>query len=63
MFACHSVHEHADDVSCLHEPGVQRHGNTYVDRQVGKSIKMLGMSVLIGRTFLGPMPSTEYKYI
>ncbi len=39
----------------------------YVDRQVGKSIKMLRMSVLIGRTFLGPTPSTEYintyKYI
>ncbi len=69
MFACHSrclhhglhsICERADDVSCLREQGVQRYANTHVDRQVGKSIKMLGMSVLIGRTFLGPTPSTEY---
>ncbi len=51
----HSVRDRADDVSCLREPGAQRYANTYVDRQVGKS-----MSVLIGRTFLGPTPSTEY---
>ncbi len=76
MFACHSRHlpaslhsirECADDVSCLREQGAQRYANTYVDRQVGKSIKMLRTSILIGRTFLGPTPSTEYintaKYI
>ncbi len=61
------MRECADDVSCLREQGVQRYPNTYFDRQVGKSIKMLGPSVLIGRTFLGPTPSTEYintdKYI
>ncbi len=58
----HSVREHADDddVSCLCEQGAQKYANTYVDRQVGKSIKMLGTSVLIGRTFLGPKPSTVY---
>ncbi len=60
----HSVREHADDdVSCLREQGAQR----YADRQVGKTFKTLGPSVLIGRTFLGPTPSTEYintdKYI
>ncbi len=49
-----------DDVSCLYEQGVQRYANTYVDRKIGKTIKMLEPSVLIGRTFLGPMPSTEY---
>uniref|UniRef100_A0A673GQY1 Pre-rRNA-processing protein TSR2 homolog n=1 Tax=Sinocyclocheilus rhinocerous TaxID=307959 RepID=A0A673GQY1_9TELE len=63
----HSVRERADDVSCLREPGAQRYANTYVDRQVGKPIKMLGPSILIGRTFLDPTPSTEYinayKYI
>ncbi len=59
--------ERADDVSCLREQGAQRYANTYVDRQVEKTIKMLGPSVLIGRTFLCPAPSTEYintdKYI
>ncbi len=59
--------EHADDVSCLREQGAQRYANTYVDRQVEKTIKTLGPSVLIGRTFLDPTPSTEYintdKYI
>ncbi len=60
------MHERtADDVSCLHEQGAQRYAN--IDRQVGKPIKMLGPSVLIGRTFPGPTPSTEYintdKYI
>ncbi len=39
----------------------------YIDKQVGKTIKTLRPSVLIGRTFLGPTPSTEYvttdKYI
>ncbi len=63
----HSVRERTDDVSCLREQGAQRYTNTYVDRQVGKTIKMLGLSVLIGRTFLAPTPSTEYfntdKYI
>ncbi len=63
----HSVRERADYVSCLREQGAQRYANTYVDRQVGKPIKTLGQSVLIGRTFLGPTPSTEYintdKYI
>ncbi len=54
------MREHADDVSCLQEQGAQRYANTYVDRQVGKPIKTLGSSVLIGQTFLGPMPSTEY---
>jgi hypothetical protein len=73
MFACHSrsvcnsVRERADDVSCLREQGAQRYANTYVDRQVGEKIKTLGPRVLIGRTFLGPTPSTEYintdKYI
>ncbi len=43
-----------DDVSCLQEQGAQRYANTYVDRQVGKTIKMLG------RSFIGPSPSTEY---
>ncbi len=40
MFACLSryVREHADDVSCLHKQCAQRYVNTYVDRQVGKSI-------------------------
>ncbi len=55
----HSVRERADDISCQREQGAQRYANTYVDIQVGKSIKMLGTSILIGRTFLGPMPSTE----
>ena len=59
--------DNADEVSCLREPGAQRYANTHVDRQVGKPIKMLGPSVLIDRTFLGPTPSTEYintdKYI
>ncbi len=63
----HSVRDRAEDVTCLREPGAQRYANIYVDRQVGKSIKTLGPSVLIGRTFLGPTPSTEYlntdKYI
>ncbi len=57
MFAClclHSVCERADDVSCLRDQGAQRYANTYIDRQVGKTIKTLG------RTFLGPKPSTEY---
>ncbi len=60
MFACHScsvcnsVRERADNVSCLREQGAQRYANTYIDRQVGKPIKTLGPSVLIGRTFLGP---------
>ncbi len=54
------MRERADDVSCLREPGAQRYANTYVDRQVGKTIKMLGPSIFIGRTFLGPTPSTEY---
>ncbi len=49
-----------DDTSCLCEPGAQRYANTYVDKQVGKSIKMLGPSVLIGQTFLDPTLSTEY---
>ncbi len=61
------MRERADDVSCLCEQGAQRYANTYVDRPVGKPIKTLGPSVLIGRTFLGPTPSTEYintdKYI
>ncbi len=56
----HSMRDRADDVSCLREQGAQRYANIYVDRQVGKSIKTLGPSVLIGRTFLGPTPSTEY---
>ncbi len=65
MFVCHSrsvctASERADDVSCLREQGAQRYANTYVDRQVEKNIKTLGPSVLIGRTFLGPTPSTEY---
>ncbi len=63
----HSVRDRADDVTCLREPGAQRYANIYVDWQVGKSIIMLGPSVLIGWTFLGPTPSTEYvntdKYI
>ncbi len=47
MFVCHSrsvytASERADDVSCLREQGVQRYANTYVDRQVEKTIKMLG---------------------
>ncbi len=67
LLCLHSVSERADGVSCLREQGAQRYANTYVDRQVGKPIKMLGPSVLIGRTFLGPTPSTEYintdKYI
>ncbi len=54
------MHERADDdVSCLREQGA-RYANTYVDRQLGKTIKTLGPSVLIGRTFLGPTASTEY---
>ncbi len=61
------MRERADAASCLHEQGAQRYANTYVDRQVGKTIKTLGASVLIGQTFLGPTPSTEYintdKYI
>ncbi len=56
----HSVHECADDdVLCLREQGAQRYANTYIDRQVGKTIKTLGPSVFIGQTFLGPTPSTE----
>ncbi len=44
-FLCclHSVRERADDVPYLREPGAQRYANTYVDRQVGKSIKTLSM--------------------
>ncbi len=56
----HRVRDRADYVICLHEPGAQRYANIYVDRQIGKPIEMLGPSVLIGRTFLGPTPSTEY---
>ncbi len=48
------MRDRTDDVSCLRKPGAQRYANTYVDRQVGKLIKMLG------RTFLGPTPPTEY---
>ncbi len=59
----HSILDRADDVSCLREPGVLRYSNTHVDRQLGKPMKMFGTSVLTGRTFLGPTPSTEYKYI
>ncbi len=59
MFACHSS-ERTDDVSCLREQGAQRYANTYINRQVGKTIKTLEPSVLIGRIFLGPTPSTEY---
>ncbi len=59
--------ERADDLTCLREQGAQRYANTYVDKPVGKPIKTLGLSVLIGRTFLGSMPYTEYintdKYI
>ncbi len=54
------MRERADDVSCLHEQGAQRYANTYVGRQVGKTIKTLGQSVLIGRKFLGTTSSTEY---
>ncbi len=60
LFCLHSVCERVDDVSCLHKQGAQRYANTYIDRKVGKTIKTLGPSVLIGRTFLGPTPSTEY---
>ncbi len=49
-----------DGISCLREQGVKSYTNTYVDRQVGKQIKTLRLSILIGRTFLGPTPSTEY---
>ncbi len=49
-----------DDVSCLHEQGVQRYANTYVDRQVRQPIVMFGPNNLIGRTFYGPTPSTNY---
>ncbi len=52
--------ERADDVSSLRKQGVQRYANTFVDRQVGKPIKTLGPSVLIGRTFLGSTFSTEF---
>ncbi len=44
----HSVCDRTDDVSCLCEQGA--YANTYVDRQVGKIIKTLGPSVLIGWT-------------
>ncbi len=54
------MRERADDVSCLCEQGAQRYANTYVDRHVGKPIKTFGLSILIGQTFLGPTPSTEY---
>ncbi len=46
MFVCYSCsvciasRECADDVSCLREQGVQRYANTYVDRQVGKSMNI-----------------------
>ncbi len=66
MFACHSCSvctaciNVLDDVSCLCEQGAQKYANIYVDRQLGKSIKPLEPSVLIGWTFLGPTPSTEY---
>ncbi len=66
MFACHSCSGCTAcmnvlvDVSCLCEQGAQKYANIYVDRQVGKSIKPLEPSILIGRTFLGPTPSTEY---
>ncbi len=46
-----------DDVTYLYEQGAQRYANTYVDGQVLKTIKTF---VFIGRTFLGPTPSTEY---
>ncbi len=48
--------------SYLCEPGAQRYANTYVGKQVGKPIKTLGPSILIGRTFHGPTPSTEYGF-
>ncbi len=54
------AHERADDVSCLHEPGAQRYANAYVDRLVGKSIKMFVVSFLIGQRCIAPSPSTEY---
>ncbi len=68
MFACHSCSVRTACVKalmvmyrvCLREQGSQRYTNTYVDRQVGKTIKMLGPSVVIGHTFLGLTPSTEY---
>ncbi len=56
----HSMHECADDISCLHEQGAQSYANTYIDRQLGKPNKTLGPSALIGWTFLGPTPSREY---
>ncbi len=57
---CNSVRDCADVISCLREPGAQSYANTHVDRQIGKPIKTLGPSILIGRTFLGPTPSKEY---
>ncbi len=60
LLCLHSVHERADDVSCLRELGAQRYVNTYIDRQVETTIKILRSSVLIGRKCLDPMPSTEY---
>ncbi len=42
LLCLHSVCEQTGDVSCPCEQGAQRYENIYVDRQVGKSIKMLG---------------------
>ncbi len=46
-------------VSCLREQVAQRYANTLVDRQVGKTIKMLRPNIFIGQTFLVPTASTE----
>ncbi len=45
---------------CVCVNRVRRDKQIHTDRQLGKTIKMLGPSVLIGWTFLGPTPSTEY---
>ncbi len=65
MFACHSscvctacVNARMTYPVCAN---TVRYANKSVDRQVGKTIKMLGLSVLIRQTFLSPTPSTEYK--
>ncbi len=42
------------------EQGARRDENTYVDRQVGQPIVALGPKDMIGQTFYGPVPSTDY---
>ncbi len=60
ILARSAVMDCTDDESCLSKQGVQNCENTYVDRQVRQSIMALGLRYMIGWTFYGPSPSTDY---